>query len=120
MKTEEIRMTLSIIEMKKIKAIITLKSARAVPFIAKVKDFDYKGGGETKVILKRCEETVFPNDTDDNRQENYILALKDIKHVDFFSVDSARFDGDFLAAAFCAGYAMGRYKRRIAPLAAVV
>jgi hypothetical protein len=41
MKHEEIRMTLSILEMGKFKAIITLKK-RAEPIIAKVKDFEYK------------------------------------------------------------------------------
>lgn len=81
MKHEEIRMTLSILEMGKFKAIITLKSKRFEPIIAKVKDFEYKGG-ETKVILKRCEETVFPDDTEENKSENYTLSLKDIKHVD--------------------------------------
>lgn len=81
MKHEELRMTLSILEMGKFKAIITLKSKQFEPIIAKVKDFEYKGG-ETKVILKRCEGTVFPNDTDDNKPEVYTLSLKDIKEVD--------------------------------------
>lgn len=83
MKHEEIRMTLSIIKTCKFMAIIILKSKRVEPIIAKVNSFEYKGG-ETKVILKRCEGTVFPGDTDDSKQENYILALKDIKHVDKF------------------------------------
>ncbi|MGL5890167.1 MAG: hypothetical protein ACRC3B_09795 [Bacteroidia bacterium] len=80
MKQEEIRMTLSILEMRKFKAIITLKK-RGESIIAKVKDFEYKGG-ETKVILKRCEETVFPSDTEDNKPENYTLSLAEIKEVD--------------------------------------
>ncbi len=41
MKHEEIRMTLSILEMGKFKAIITLKK-QVEPIIAKVKDFEYK------------------------------------------------------------------------------
>ncbi len=80
MKQEEIRMTLSILEMGKIKAIITLKK-QAEPIIAKVKDFEYKGG-KTTVILKRCEETVFPSDTEGNQPENYALSLAEIKEVD--------------------------------------
>ena len=81
MKHEEIRMTLSILEMGKFMALITLKSKRFEPIIAKVKDFDYKGG-ETKVILKRCEGTVFPNDSEENKPENYTIPLKDIKQVE--------------------------------------
>lgn len=78
---EEIRMTLNIIKMEKFKAKIILKSKRFEPVIAKVKSFEYKGG-ETKITLKRCEETIFPNDTDDNKQEEYVMLLKDIKHAD--------------------------------------
>ena len=81
MTVEKIRMRLSIIEMSSFTAVITLKSKKIAPIIAKVKDFEYKGGGETKVILMRCEETVFPKDTDDNKQDEYIIALKDIKEV---------------------------------------
>lgn len=81
MKHEEIRMTLSILEMGKFKAIITLKNKKLKPIIAKIKDFEYKGG-ETTVILKRCEETVFPNDIDSHIQEDFRLNLKDIKEVD--------------------------------------
>jgi hypothetical protein len=51
MKHEEIRMTLSILEMGKFKAIITLKK-QVEPIIAKVNDFEYKGG-KTNVRLKK-------------------------------------------------------------------
>lgn len=84
MKHEEIRMTLSILEMGKFKAIITLKNKQSSPIIAKVKDFEYKGG-KTKVILKRCEETVFPNDSDDQRHEDFMLSLNDIEEVERYN-----------------------------------
>jgi hypothetical protein len=80
MKVEEIRMTLSIIEDADFKAIITLKSKKSEPFIAKVADFNYDED-DTKVILKRCEETVFPNQILDVVEDNYTLYLKNIKEV---------------------------------------
>ena len=80
MTVEKIRMRLSIMQSENYKTLITLKSKKYNPFISKVKDFDYSEK-DTKVILMRCEETVFPKDTDDNKQDEYSIALKDIKEV---------------------------------------
>lgn len=77
MKTEEIRMTLSIIEMKKYKALITPKSRKVSPFITYVADFDYSED-DTKVILAKCEETKYP----DGSVDNYVMYLTDIKKVE--------------------------------------
>ena len=80
MSVEKIRMRLSIMQFENYKAILTLKSTKFDPFIAIVDDFDYSEDN-TKVILKRCEETIFPNQTVDNIQDSFILYIKDIKEV---------------------------------------
>ncbi len=78
MKTEDIKMTLHIIMMKDYKAEITLKSKKHPMFIAKVQDFNFDED-DAKVILKRCEETVFP---DQEKDETHTLYVKDIKNVE--------------------------------------
>lgn len=80
MNTEEVRMTLSIIEMKNFKALITPKSIKIEPFITKVKDFDYSEDA-TKVILSGCEETTYPDGT----KNGFIMYLKDIKTVEKYT-----------------------------------
>lgn len=77
MKTEEIRMTLSILNMLDAKARITPKSAKMKPFISLVNDFDFTGG-VSKVILGACEESIFP----DGNKESYTMLLTDMKKVD--------------------------------------
>lgn len=81
MSTEKIRMRLSIMQSADFKTKITLKSKKYVPFISKVENFNYDED-DTKVILKRCEETIFPNEVKDDQQEIYVLYIKDIKEVD--------------------------------------
>jgi len=43
------------------KITITLKAKKYTPFIAQVRDFNFKED-EDRVIFKRAEETIFPND----------------------------------------------------------
>ena len=78
MKTEKLRMRLSIMLSKDFKTLITMKSKKHGPFIAKVKDFLYDED-DTKVIFQRCEETKFP---DDIENEEYTTYIKNITSVD--------------------------------------
>lgn len=78
MKTEKLRMRLSIMLSKDFKTLITMKSKKHEPFIAKVKDFLYDED-DTKVIFQRCEETKFP---DDIENEEYTTYIKNITSVD--------------------------------------
>ena len=65
---------------------ITLKSKKYKPFIARVKDFNYKEE-DARVIFKRCEETVFPDEEENGTQEEYMTYIKNIKSVDGIEED---------------------------------
>lgn len=80
-KHEDIRMTLSILQMGRMQALITPKAKKHAPFICKVKDFVYGGEG-TRAILKRIDGTVFPGENVDARVDEYVMLIKDIKAVD--------------------------------------
>lgn len=83
MTTDKLRMRLNIMKNEDYKTLITLKSKRIEPFVAKVDHFDYEEE-DSRVILKRCKETVFPNDTKNDATEHYTLYIKDIKSVELF------------------------------------
>lgn len=81
MNVEKLRMRLSIMLSKDFKTLITMKSKKYEPFIAKVKDFLYDED-DTKVIFQRCDETKFPGDTEDDEKKEYTTYIKNIKSVD--------------------------------------
>lgn len=61
--------------------LVTLKSKRIRPFIARVQGFNFKEE-EDRVIFKRCEETVFPTDTEEVKEREYMTYIKNIKSLD--------------------------------------
>lgn len=79
---EDIRMTLSILQMKRLQTRITPKAKKHAPFICKVKNFIYGGEGGTKAILTRIDGTVFPAENAGARLDEYVMLLKDIKEAD--------------------------------------
>ena len=79
MDEEKLFMRLGIMHTKEFKTQIVMKSKRYEPFIAKVKDFLYDEDA-TKVIFQRCEETSFPDDTEDEPQDEYMTYIKNIQH----------------------------------------
>ena len=65
-----------------LKMTVTMKSKKYEPFIAQVKEFNYKEE-DPRVIFKRCEGTVFPTDSmEDNSDEEYMVYIKNIKSVE--------------------------------------
>lgn len=60
---------------------ITLKSKRINPFIAQVKEFNFKME-DSRVIFKRCPETVFPTDTEDQKESTYMTFIKNIRTIE--------------------------------------
>lgn len=68
------------------KMVITLKSKRYNPFVAKVKDYNFNES-DTQVIFKRCEETVFPNDSENEKKEEYMTYIKNIKSIASYKED---------------------------------
>ncbi len=60
-----------------VKSRITMKSKDYDPFIAIVKDFDFKEE-DARVIFKKCEETIFP----DGSEDEYMTYVKNIKSVE--------------------------------------
>ncbi|MEM7185442.1 MAG: hypothetical protein AAF466_02190 [Bacteroidota bacterium] len=81
MDTDKLFMRLGIMQTKEFKTEIAMKSKRVEPFVAKVKDFLYDED-DTKVVFVRCEETVFPDDSEENSAEEYTTYIKNIKSVD--------------------------------------
>ena len=79
---EDIRMTASILQMKRMQARITPKAKKHAPFICKVKSFMYGGEGGTKAILTRIDGTVFPGESPGARLDESVMLLKDIKEAD--------------------------------------
>ncbi len=77
----EIQKTLVLYSTFDIKMEVILKSKKYEPFMAQVKDFDYKEE-DPRVIFKRCEGTVFPTDTEENQEETYMVYIKNIKSVE--------------------------------------
>lgn len=74
---EEKRMMLSIIKIRKEKAIIKMKEKKIESFVASVIDFLYDEN-DTKVVLKRNEKTsFFPSEED-----SFICYIKDIKEIE--------------------------------------
>lgn len=67
------------------KITITLKSKNYEPFITQVKEFNYKEE-DARVIFKRCEETVFPIDTEETKEEEYMTYIKNIKSVELYEM----------------------------------
>ena len=60
---------------------ITLKSQKYEPFIARVKEFNYKEE-DPRVIFKRCEDTVFPIDSEGQEKDHYMVYIKNIKSAE--------------------------------------
>lgn len=60
---------------------INLKSKKVKPFIAQVKDFNFKEEHD-RVIFKRCEGTIFPTDTTEIKVREYMVYIKNIKSID--------------------------------------
>jgi len=81
MDTERLFMRLGIMQTKDFKTEIKMKSKRYEPFIAKVKDFLYDED-DHKVVFQRCEETQFPDDSEDQKKDTYTTYIKNIKSVD--------------------------------------
>jgi len=81
MDTERLFMRLGIMHTKEFKTEIAMKSKRYEPFVAMVKEFLYDED-DTKVIFKRCEETSFPDDDEDQQLDEYTAYIKNIKSVD--------------------------------------
>ncbi|WP_074406565.1 MULTISPECIES: hypothetical protein [Aquimarina] len=67
------------------KITIILKSKKYKPFITKINGFNYKEE-DPRVIFKRCEETVFPTYTEDNKEEEYMVYIKNIKSVELYEM----------------------------------
>lgn len=78
----KIRMRLGILQGENAKVLLQMKNKKTPTIVAKVGDFLFDED-DTKVVLIRCEETVFPND-DEGKQEEYITYLKNINQVDRF------------------------------------
>jgi hypothetical protein len=62
------------------KALIIPKSKKIKSFIAFVHDLDVSQE-DTQLIFSRCDETVFPDDTDMVKNEHYIICIDAIKEV---------------------------------------
>lgn len=77
----EIGKSLSLFKTFDIKVKIVLKSKKIDPFIARVKDFNFKEDDD-RVIFKRCEETIFPTDTEEKKESSYMIYIKNIKSVE--------------------------------------
>lgn len=77
----EIQKSLVLFSTFDLKIKITLKSKKYDPFIAQVKDFNYKEE-DPRVIFKRCEETIFPTDTEENKEAIYMIYIKNIKSAE--------------------------------------
>jgi len=61
--------------------IITLESSQYAPFIAKVKDFNYKKTAP-RVLFKKYEETIFPTDSETVKPKEYMVYIKNIKKTE--------------------------------------
>lgn len=83
MSKESIKFTrLGILFRQGAKVLLQMKSKKTPTIVAKVGDFLYDEN-DTKVVLLRCEETVFPND-EKGKQEQYVTYIKNIRQVDRF------------------------------------
>ncbi len=76
---------LFILQEMEAKVLLQMKSKKVPTLLAKVGDF-LLDEEDTKVVLLRCEETIFPND-ENGKQDQYISYLKNIKQVDRFEED---------------------------------
>lgn len=77
----EVGMDLSIYRSLKTKVVVELKSAKYAPFICQVKGFLYDED-ETQVEFTRVDETIFPEDTEAEKQETYVTFVKHVKRVE--------------------------------------
>lgn len=78
--TSPIGMKLTMYQSNNMTPLVTLKSKKHAPFIAEIKDFLFDEE-DTKVVFKRCDQTVaFPND-DGVHQEEFTTYIKNIKEV---------------------------------------
>ncbi|MBG6129158.1 hypothetical protein IWQ47_000150 [Aquimarina sp. EL_43] len=68
------------------KITVTLKSKIHKPFVTQVKGFNYKEE-DPRVIFKHCEESIFPTDTEDNKEKEYIVYIKNIKSVELYEMN---------------------------------
>ncbi len=82
----EIGRSLSFFKTFQDKIVVTLKSKKHKPFIAKVKAFDHEEE-DARVIFSRCEETVFPDEDEQAPQEEYMTYFKNVKSVDSIEED---------------------------------
>lgn len=73
---------LFILQEMEAKVLLQMKSKKVPTLLAKVGDF-LLDEEDAKVVLLRCEETIFPND-EKGKQNQYISYLKNIKQVDRF------------------------------------
>lgn len=76
---------LGILQRQNAKVLLQMKSKKVPTIIAKVGDFLFDED-DTKVVLLRCEESIFPND-EKGKQDQYVSYLKNIKQVDRFEED---------------------------------
>lgn len=83
MSKESIKFTrLGILQRQGAKVLLQMKNKKTPTIVAKVGDFLFDEN-DTKVVLLRCEESVFPND-EQSKQDQYVTYFKDIKQVDRF------------------------------------
>ena len=69
----KIRTRLGILQRQDAKVLLQMKSKKVPTIIAKVGDYLFDEE-DTKVVLLRCEETIFPNDSK-GKQDQYISYL---------------------------------------------
>ncbi|MGL5890266.1 MAG: hypothetical protein ACRC3B_10295 [Bacteroidia bacterium] len=81
----QIGMSLSMFKTFNSKALITLKSKKIEPFVARVHDLDVSQE-DTQIIFTRCEETVFPEDTENSKKDHYTISIDKIKEVKLFAI----------------------------------
>lgn len=74
---------LSIFCATKDKAIITMKSKKIKPFIALVENIKFHEEGEI-VIFRRVAETIFPDDTETEKNDTYTTFVKNVKDADLY------------------------------------
>lgn len=84
MGADKLMMCLGIMKTKDFKTAITFKNKKEPSFVAKVQNFLYDEDA-TKVVFKRCEETVLPTDTAETKSAEFVSYIKDLKTVDRYN-----------------------------------
>jgi hypothetical protein len=72
-------MVLGMIQFEDEQALVTMKSKKVSPFVAKVGDFNFKGEHNEITLLKGPNTTDFPSDND-----TFTTEIRNIKSVELF------------------------------------